>query len=200
MFQRHLEITAFLGSLVKVCGIFEKGLIPPTVNITRLNPAIRWKQFGLRVPLKTEPLKIRPSNNGQALVAMTSSGIGGANGHAVIQGPPPRPTPKAFWTGEVDIPALLIAGGLSPRTSSAIGEELLNIAKSSEQKIALAEIFGRRSRSMTWRSFAVSGANKTSNLSKPLLAPKTRPPVVFVFSGQGTQHFHSKFRRPLSVS
>ncbi|KAI0748834.1 hypothetical protein C8Q74DRAFT_1159019, partial [Fomes fomentarius] len=175
-----------LRSLVKVCVIFEKGLIPPTINITRLNTAIRCKQFGLRVPLKTKPLKICPSNNGQALVAMTSSGIGSANRHAVIQGPPPCPPPKAFWTGEVHIPALLIAGGLSPRTSSAIGEESLNIAKSPEQKIALARIFGRRSWSMTWRSFVVSGA-KTSNLSKPLLTPQAHPPVVFVFSGQGTQ-------------
>ena len=186
----HLEITSFLASLCKVCGIFETGLIPPNVNLSTPNPAIRWAQYRLRVPLAPEPLKIH-AQNGRPLVAMTSSGIGGANGHAVIEGPPRRTPPLAFWTEGEDAPALLIAGALSPRSASAVGDELLSIARTSTEKAALARIFGRRARSMTWRSFAVVGKTKTSSLSKPVLAPKTRPPIVFVFSGQGTQHFQS---------
>ncbi|KAI0749993.1 ketoacyl-synt-domain-containing protein [Daedaleopsis nitida] len=186
----HLEITAFLASLCKVCGIFERGLVPPNVNLSKPNPSIRWSQFRLRVPLEPEPLKVR-SPNGLPLVAMTSSGIGGANGHAVVEGSPPRAQTTAFWCETAHVPSLLIAGALSPRSSTTLGESLLTVAGAATDVDALARIYGRRARSMTWRSFAVvGGTKKPSTFSKPLLAPKTRPPIVFVFSGQGTQHFH----------
>lgn len=189
--HRHLEITAFLASLCKVCGILKTGLIPPSVNLSRPNPIIRWSQYRLRVPVDPEPLTVR-SSNGQPLIAMTSSGIGGANGHAVIEGPPARATLAGFWSEEAEVPTLLVAGALSPRATSEIGDELCGIARSSTQKIALARIFGRRVRSMTWRSFAVLGSHKSSDITKPVLAPKVRPPIVFVFSGQGSQHFQSE--------
>ncbi|KZV87149.1 ketoacyl-synt-domain-containing protein [Exidia glandulosa HHB12029] len=47
----HLEITAFLASLCKVCSIFQTRNIPPTVNVSRLNPAIRWEDNRMRVPV-----------------------------------------------------------------------------------------------------------------------------------------------------
>lgn len=195
----HLEITAFLASLCKVCGIFERGLIPPNVNISKPNPSIRWSQFRLRVPLEPEPLKVR-SASGLPLIAMTSSGIGGANGHAVVEGPPPRAQTAAFWSETAHVPSLLIAGALSPRSSTALGESLLTVASAATDVDALARIYGRRARSMTWRSFAVVGGAKKPSFSKPLLAPKTRPPIVFVFSGQGTQHFQSKSRQSLQLA
>ncbi|KAH9922717.1 beta-ketoacyl synthase [Fomitopsis serialis] len=43
----HLEITAFLASICKVCGIMETGVIPPNVNLKVKNPAIPWDQYRL---------------------------------------------------------------------------------------------------------------------------------------------------------
>ncbi|TFK84686.1 ketoacyl-synt-domain-containing protein, partial [Polyporus arcularius HHB13444] len=185
----HLEITAFLASLCKVCGIFNTGTIPPNVNLSSPNPAIKWSQYRLRVPLEPEPLRCR-SGNGRPLVAMTSSGIGGANGHVVVQGPPPAKNVPAFWTMSADAPVLLVAAALSPRSVTALGEALLATASGSTEAATLARLAGRRARSMTWRSFAVVGTAKAPTFSKPVIVPKTRPPIVFVFSGQGTQHFH----------
>ncbi|KAI0739465.1 ketoacyl-synt-domain-containing protein [Daedaleopsis nitida] len=187
----HLEITAFLASLAKVCGILESGIIPPNVNLVTRNPSIRWTEYRLRVPVEPEHITVR-STTGRPLIAMTSSGIGGANGHAVVEGPPPCAPIDAFWTNGVEVPALLVSGGLSPQSASTLGEAMLETARTSEssQTGALASVFGRRARSMTWRAFAVAGYGKLSDLSKPVLAPKARPPIVFVFSGQGTQHFH----------
>ncbi|KAM5543754.1 hypothetical protein V8D89_002371 [Ganoderma adspersum] len=184
----HLEITAFLASLCKVCGIFETGLIPPNVNFVTPNPSIHWDEYRFRVPTEIEPLKVRSSTR-PALVAMTSSGIGGANGHAVVEGPPAvtNSTP-AFWVEGAGAPSLLIASGLSPRSAAGVGESLLSVL-ASEDAAGLSKVFGRRARSMTWRSFAVAKAGKTPKFNDAAIIPKHKTPIVFVFSGQGTQHF-----------
>ncbi|KAH9840995.1 thiolase-like protein [Rhodofomes roseus] len=72
----HTEITAFLASLCKVCHIIERGVILPTVNLSVPNPAIRWEEYKMRVPVAPEKLIVR-SPSGRALIAMSSSGIGG---------------------------------------------------------------------------------------------------------------------------
>ncbi len=188
----HLEITSFLASLCKVCGIFETGVIPPNANFMEPNPSINWAKYRFRVPMEPEPLTHR-SPNSPPLVAMTSSGIGGANGHCVIEGPPsdlPRSSP--FWIENVEVPALILAGGLSPRSVVAVGENLTDILGSGDATV-LAKIYGRRSRSMVWRSFAIANHGKVSKFSEAAIAPKTKPPVVFVFSGQGTQYWQSKY-------
>lgn len=124
---------------------------------------------------------------------MTSSGIGGANGHCVIEGPPSSlPLPSPFWVEKVEVPALIVAGALSPRSVAAIGESLTNILESGNAT-ALARTYGRRSRSMTWRSFAIANHGKISDFSEAAIVPKSRPPVVFVFSGQGTQYWQSQY-------
>ncbi|KAH9944952.1 ketoacyl-synt-domain-containing protein [Epithele typhae] len=191
----HLEITAFLASLCKVCGILERRLIPPNVNLAHPNPAIRWTQHRLRVPLEPTDLGCR-SPSGRPLIAMTSSGIGGANGHAVIEGPPTSSSRTTFWTEGTEVPVVLMGGGLSPRAASAVCESLVKKAQhpnaQKRELYQIARIFGRRVRSMPWRSFFVADTRSltmTPTLPDPLLAPKRRPPMVFVFSGQGTQHF-----------
>ncbi len=124
---------------------------------------------------------------------MTSSGIGGANGHAVIEGPPvATSSTPAFWVEGVTAPSLLIAAGLSPRSTGAVSESLLNILES-EDVAGLSNVFGRRSRSMTWRSFAVAKTGKTPKFNEAAIVPKHKTPIVFVFSGQGTQHFQSEY-------
>ncbi|KAH9942788.1 ketoacyl-synt-domain-containing protein [Amylocystis lapponica] len=186
----HLEITSFLASLCKVCSIFETGLIPPNTNFNNANPTIKWEDYKFRVPLQAEPLPCH-RESGRALIAMTSSGIGGANGHCVVEGPP-KSTPvfSSFWrTGEIEIPSILIAGGLSPRSASTVAGTLKEYVPGRDVQM-LSRIYGRRSRSMPWRSFTLVGGDRVPRFAEPKLVPRTSPPVVFVFCGQGTQHIH----------
>ncbi|TFY50935.1 hypothetical protein EVJ58_g10823, partial [Rhodofomes roseus] len=62
----HLEITAFLASLCKVCGLFETGVLPPNVNLAARNPAIRWDAYKLHVPL--EPMVLRARDDPRKLL------------------------------------------------------------------------------------------------------------------------------------
>ena len=122
---------------------------------------------------------------------MTSSGITGSNGHCVVESPPKLEKPvNSFWIPGASIPGLIVAGGLSPRSTSAVAETAGEwVAQYSSHD--LSRLFGRRVRSLTWRSFAVETGNKLSRFSEPALIPKSAPPLVFVFSGQGPQHFES---------
>ncbi|KAF8525874.1 hypothetical protein BU17DRAFT_83380 [Hysterangium stoloniferum] len=185
----HLEITAFLASLVKVCSIFSNGVIPPNANFTTPNPSIKWEKYNLRVP--TAPIKLIPRDKGgRTLVSMMSSGIGGVNGHAVIEGPP-----AAFMQedilNEVD-PVLLVVGGLSPRSSGAIVSEMQDsLATGVSNLPAISTIYGRRARQMTWRAFTVilPDCSVVIPFEQPVLNVRRKKPIVFVFPGQGPQHF-----------
>ncbi|KAG1902324.1 uncharacterized protein F5891DRAFT_1127654 [Suillus fuscotomentosus] len=183
----HLEIAAFLASLCKVCSMFQSGTIPPNVNLRNPNPAIRWEDLHLRVVSSPTSLPCQ-STTGRSLVSLASSGIGGANGHCVIESPPSSNPVIPFWRSDsIQVPCLLMAGGLSPRSTAAIGESIRAI---DNQKLpSVAVTFGRRCRSMPWRSYAVASSNSSPRFTEPVLVSRTPPPLVFVFSGQGPQHF-----------
>ncbi|KAJ7459820.1 hypothetical protein FB451DRAFT_1182121 [Mycena latifolia] len=179
----HLEITAFLASLSKVCSIFETGLIPANVNFSTPNPAIRWKEYNLRVPIETTKLGRR---SGRSLIAMSSSGIGGSNGHVVLEAPPQHEYSSATPQAR---PVLLVPGGLSPQTATAVAASLAT--SDPDDLSTLSTIHGRRSRQLTWRTFAtwVPG-QEVIEFPPPVLSPKLKAPIVFVFSGQGPQHLN----------
>jgi acyl transferase domain-containing protein len=180
----HLEIAAFLASLCKVCSIFETGLIPPTVNLTTPNPAIHWKEHNMRAPTQATTLS---KHSGRSLICMASSGIGGSNGHVIVEAPPSPAQPSATSQAR---PVLLVAGGLSPQTASTIAATLA--LSDPADLAALSTICGRRSRQLTWRTFATWVPNQERiEFQAPMLSPKAKAPIVFVFSGQGPQHFNS---------
>ncbi|CCL98280.1 uncharacterized protein FIBRA_00274 [Fibroporia radiculosa] len=184
----HLEITAFLASLCKVCSMFRTGVAPPNVNFVRPNPAIQWEEYKLRVPTEPELLASR-SSSGCLLVAMASSGIGGANGHCVIEGPPSaRRALSSLWRSSALGLSLIIAAGLSPRSVTAIEDDLKGLIAKEDANV-VSRVYGRRSRSLTWRSFSIAQHGQLSRFSEQMIIPKSAPPVVYVFSGQGPQHF-----------
>ncbi|KIK63373.1 polyketide synthase [Collybiopsis luxurians FD-317 M1] len=180
----HLEITSFLASLSKVCSMFQHGVIPPNVNFTTLNPAIKWKEYNMRVPEDITPLS-RHNSGERPLVSICSSGIGGTNGHAVIEGPPPV-VPRVSKAAES--PVLLIAGGLSPRSASVLTEDLKSLATNHPQDLsAMSTVYARRSRSMTWRSFSIYLPDGTTHVpfAQPVLIPREKTSLVFILPGQG---------------
>ncbi|KAK7057599.1 polyketide synthase [Favolaschia claudopus] len=182
----HTEITSFLSSFTKVCGMFKTNTIPPQANYSKPNPAIHWEEYNMRVPTTIEEFKTQHSS-GKRLVSINASGLLGANGHVIVESPPPKaaqPTPLAKGR-----PVLLMAGGLSPRSATAIATDLAGLASDIPNELpALSNIFGRRARQLTWRSAAVSTAGKPFVFPAPRFVTRGAPPLVYVFSGQGPQH------------
>jgi acyl transferase domain-containing protein len=195
-----LEITAFLASVCKVCGILSSGIIPPNANLNRLNPAIKWDEYRMRVPTEPTPLSCR-SASGKSLISVNSFGIGGANGHCVLESPPMLE--QAETTLSDGAPVLLVAGGLSPRATTAVSESLAQVVREQPSHVTnISTLYGRRSRQMTWRSFAIVSPDDVSKIrfSQPALTTRMRPAVGFVFSGQGPQHIHSELKNISLIS
>ncbi|KAJ7066919.1 hypothetical protein C8F01DRAFT_1340925 [Mycena amicta] len=186
----HTEITAFLASLSKVLSIFEHGIIPPNVNLHTLNPAIKWDEYKLRVPTATTPFPTHSHSGSKSIIAMSSSGIGGANGHVVLEAPP---TPACTTPRPAGNHVILVAGGLSPRSAAVVADQTSELMSSisGTDALAVSTILGRRTRQMTWRSFALADTaspSATVKFSKPQFCGRDTNSLVFVFSGQGPQH------------
>ncbi|KAF8508000.1 hypothetical protein JB92DRAFT_3121331 [Gautieria morchelliformis] len=193
----HLEITAFLASLLKVTHMVANNVVPPTANFSVPNRKIHWNEYNLHVPA-TAPVPFSPrSPSGKALVSLSSFGIGGANGHVVLEGPV-RQSPGGFTQYEhraypTDA-FLIMAGGLSPRSAGVMADLLRDAVTSASPDTVpfLAKLAGRQARQLTWRSYAIyyphSKIPRAVTFCEAQLAPRMRPSLAFVFSGQGPQH------------
>ncbi|KAF5355374.1 hypothetical protein D9757_013348 [Collybiopsis confluens] len=183
----HTEITAFLTSISKVISIIHHRTIPPNVNFNTPNPAIEWDKYQLQVP--TRPTALPCNLDKPPLISLASSGIGGANAHAVLEGPPDRNLGAVDRLPETTS-TLLLAGGLTPRTAESTAEYLAQLfVKSSEETRSHATALGRRVKQMTWRTFTVVAPNSSAAVfPSPLISPREAPKLAFVFSGQGPQH------------
>jgi len=185
---RHLEATAFFASLLKVCLVFEKRIIPPNANLRIPNPEIAWDKYRLSVPTDLVPLGAR-SDTGRSLISLASSGIGGSNGHAVLE-QPPKPS-YAEIRIKPNQPLVFVVGGLSPRATSEIAATLVDLLKNNPSLEALSQAVAhaRRARQMPFRTYFLYTPGTTINVPNPVLVPKSQPPIAFVFAGQGPQHF-----------
>ncbi|KZT12695.1 uncharacterized protein LAESUDRAFT_668561 [Laetiporus sulphureus 93-53] len=185
----HTEIAACLASLSKVISILKHRVIPPNVNIKRLNPEIHWDEYNLQVPL--EPTVLPCHSGDKYLISLASSGIGGSNGHIVLESPPTVVHELDRRSTSDRGPKLLMAGGLSSRSAVMLSESIRSLAAANAAQLStISTVLGRRSKQMTWRSYAIVDEDQTSTFefSSPLHCPRTANPVVFVFSGQGPQH------------
>ncbi|ESK96774.1 hypothetical protein Moror_6646 [Moniliophthora roreri MCA 2997] len=121
---------------------------------------------------------------------MASSGIGGSNGHVLLEGPPKSKASLEPCSISQSL-TLLVAGGLSPRTALAVGELAAEaLSDPSCNRASLATVLGRRSKQMAWRTFTIASSNSKPDLTfpSPVLSSRVARPIVFLFSGQGPQH------------
>ncbi|KAK7039778.1 polyketide synthase [Favolaschia claudopus] len=187
----HSEISSFLASLTKVCGMFATNRIPPQANYNTPNPAIRWDEYNMRIIPEVEEFNAH-SPSGKRLVSINSSGLLGANGHVIVEDPPEKvfsiPSPECDYISG-NVPVLLVAAGLSPRTATAIAADLTKLTVDIPGELAtLSNIYGRRARQLTWRTASVLTPGGSCEFSAPRFVPRGAPSLVYVFSGQGPQH------------
>ena len=184
---RHLEAAAFFASLLKVCLIFEKRTILPNANLRIPNPKIAWDKHHLKVATDLVPLGAR-SNSGRSLVSLASSGIGGSNGHVVLE-QPPKPAYSKIRI-KSNQPVLFIVGGLSPRAASEIATALIDLLENDPPLEVLSQsvTHARRARQLPFRTHFLYTPGTAITVPNPTLVPRAQPPIAFVFTGQGPQH------------
>jgi amino acid adenylation domain-containing protein/non-ribosomal peptide synthase protein (TIGR01720 family) len=85
----NLESAAGIASIIKVALALYHQQIPPTLNITTVNPGIPLDDLRLAAPQTTRPW---PEKTGEALAGVTTLSFTGINAHTVLAAPPTRIT------------------------------------------------------------------------------------------------------------
>ncbi|MGX7825164.1 SDR family NAD(P)-dependent oxidoreductase [Actinokineospora sp. 24-640] len=182
----HLSQAAGIISLIKVVLAMEHGLIPPTVNYERPNPAIDFAA----TPFWVADALTRWETGGVPRRAGVSSfGIGGTNAHVLLE-QPPAPRPAVAPAGPQVIQ-------LSARSASALDTAVTRLADHlSATSTPLADV------AMTLREGRVAYAHRVAVVADDAadaaaaLKAKRRKisgvagdaRVAFLFSGQGSQY------------
>ncbi|KAF5356753.1 hypothetical protein D9756_006516 [Leucocoprinus leucothites] len=181
----HLECAAFLASLVKVCHIFEKGIIPPTPNFALPNSSINWTQFDLDIVTKPVPLGCKEKGR-SPLISIASAGIGGSTGHVLLEAPPSK-IHDASVAPLAGTPVLFLVGGLTPNAVHIIAQQLDQLPEDYTSVLENAVFASRQARQLPWRSFVIyrNRSSLSPEIPRPVLAPPKIPHLAFVFSGQG---------------
>ena len=185
----HLEAGAGIAGLIKSVLVLRKGMVPPQVNLTNLNPQIALGGGAMRIATQPTPLPAGPRYAG-----VSAFGFGGTNAHAVLEAAPDVAVP-AF---EAPRPEVLV---LSARSTGALRELAVSHAallgsKADLTSVTRAAALGRAH--FTHRlACAGEDANQMADslraFSEGRAAPQIlagvagRPRVGFLVAGQGAQ-------------
>lgn len=195
----HLEAASGMAGLIKAALCVDRGLIPPNLHFTRLNPHIDLDGTRLAVPTGPTPW---PEQEGRRTAGVSSFGFSGTNAHVIVEQVPDRPAPAQE---EPARPRCVLS--LSAKSESA----LLKLARRYQERLtgsgpeeAAAVCHGANTgRShLPYRLTAVgSGADELAerladhvrgDIVNGLVhgdagAGPARDDVVFLFTGQGSQ-------------
>ena len=78
----HLESGAGIAGLIKAALIAKHRVVPASLHVKTLNPAVDWETVPLAIATETLPLPA--SSEGRSYLGVTSFGISGTNAHVVL--------------------------------------------------------------------------------------------------------------------
>lgn len=79
----HLKSAAGIASVIKASLALYNKILPPSVNIDKLNPNINWTESNLSINTETKNWRIDNSEVGR--VGVSAFGFGGTNYHAILE-------------------------------------------------------------------------------------------------------------------
>ena len=184
----HLSQAAGVVGFIKAVLALEHGMIPPTINFDRLNPAIDLADSPFYI---ATTLSKWEADGNPRRAAISSFGIGGTNAHVILaEAPAPQITPRPAR------PAHLLP--LSARTAAALSAAVQRLATHLQENRAvdLADVAytlraGRTDHPHRAVVVAASVDDAVAALrGKPHrdAAGGPRPRVALLFSGQGAQY------------
>jgi len=96
----HTLETAGSAGLLKTLLAIQHGVIPPTINVDKLNAKFPWESSSLYVAKEAMPWP-QPADGGPRCAAVNAFGIGGLNAHVIID----EYTPDFDWRSIIKTPA-----------------------------------------------------------------------------------------------
>ncbi|GKZ24039.1 type I Iterative Polyketide synthase (PKS) [Aspergillus brasiliensis] len=182
----HGEGASAITSIIKAVVSLENKMIIPNVFFDTPNPNIPFKDGMLQVPLDPMPWPEGRSHR----VSVNSFGIGGANGHVILD------SSAGLYGKDVVSPResldensrLLV---VSARSAESLRERIEQVVGYAEKNPSLFHdlvyTLGSRREHLSHRAFTVTQMNQSMSSSSFQIAVNTAPELVWVFTGQGAQ-------------
>jgi len=126
----HTESAAGIAGLIKTALALEHGVIPPHINLDRVNPAIDLASLPFDIPTEVTPW---PEHEGPARAGVNSFGFGGTNAHVLLEQAPPRAPRTAVAKAWSVLP-------LSARDPEALVELAAGIRRELASGTSLADV------------------------------------------------------------
>lgn len=186
----HFNIAAGIIGLIKAALVVKHGVIPPTLHLERVNPALGLEGSRFFVPADTRHLETGRTR----FAAVSAFGMGGTNSHAIVKSPPARKAAVPPAAGVIERPQVL---AFSARSEKALARMAASLADhfSAHQDASFADaahtaLTGRPR--FGWRAAIVArdaseAAARLRSGDFPRGTEGAKPGLAFVFGGQGTQ-------------
>ncbi|KAL2869449.1 reducing polyketide synthase sphB [Aspergillus lucknowensis] len=180
----HSEGASGLSSLIKMVLALENQTIPPNINFTTPNPKIPFGPARLRVPVECEPW---PKGKAER-VGLNGFGIGGANGHVLLE------STRSFvgsvvngdGSGKPPSQLLVFSATHSKTVDRNITKTLEYLSLEPARGPNASYTLACRRKRFPNRAFAVGSMNSWD--VSPIQKVGPAPDLVWVFTGQGAQY------------
>ncbi|MGW2014250.1 non-ribosomal peptide synthetase/type I polyketide synthase [Streptomyces sp. NPDC001927] len=108
----HTESAAGIAGLIKTALSLKHRLIPPHINLERINPAIDLDAAPYEIPDRLTPW---PAHEGTARAGVNSFGFGGTNAHVLLEA-----APAPFVTHATDAPMPVASDAETPAPTPSV--------------------------------------------------------------------------------
>ncbi|MEK9501489.1 beta-ketoacyl synthase N-terminal-like domain-containing protein [Gemmatimonadota bacterium DH-20] len=183
----HLEAAAGVTGLIKaILCLRHRTVVPQPLYHTR-NPLVDLSGTPMRIPEAVEPW----SPAGPRVAGVSSFGVGGTNGHVLLEEAPAGLDPAA--SNEAGGPLVL---PLSAASAAALAARVGQVAERLDEGVPAARLCraaarGRAHQRRFRRAFAAADADALraalESGARGAVEADGSPPLAFAYSGQGTQ-------------
>jgi acyl transferase domain-containing protein/NADPH:quinone reductase-like Zn-dependent oxidoreductase/acyl carrier protein len=191
----HLEPASGLAGLLKALLALEHRVLPASLHLNAINPAIDFDEMNLSLATR----KVALPAVGMWLAGVSSFGFGGTNAHVVIRQPEPGEAPSARSSGTTGPAAALLV--LSAHSRAALAETSRAYAELIASGSDVAALAGGLAwqRDFAGHRIAVPVAEATAEALRHFAesgslpggaegtAPSHAPKICFVYAGNGSQ-------------
>jgi acyl transferase domain-containing protein/alpha-beta hydrolase superfamily lysophospholipase/acyl carrier protein len=188
----HLEAAAGIAGLLKTVLVLHHGQIPPSLHLHRPNPHIRLDELPVTVPTR---LISWPANGRPRRAGVSSFGFSGTNAHVILEEAPPVPARDTTRERPLHLLCLSATSDTALRELATAYRQHLDDTPS----VALGDVTHTANSGRTHFSHRAALVAASPDEMRRRLAALTespashatrtdRPPVAFLFTGQGAQY------------
>ena len=196
----HGEALSGLSGIIKTALALEARQIPATINVGRINPKLKLKEWGLEIAQENrewQPLRLPNSEQDLLRASISSFGYGGANSHLIMENADSWRR-LSHLSANSSQPQNWFIFPLSAHNSEALDRKYLDLQSHDLRKYNandLAYTLGCRRTEFSCRGYVVCKKNDVADMPPMISAhgksrKSARPSpssLAFIYTGQGAQ-------------